>query len=381
MKVVSTVVSTTVWDDDFFLDFVTLRNSFYEGFLDFIPEDIEDLKKILSPHAPFNKNNKWKAVLLKDGDKSIGRIFYSTRTDHYKQMDFLPVGYIEADCQDTFNELIRHAEEFGKNEGYKQLRGPIEGNVFNSSRLLITQNDKHFFTEPFFKREYLNYLEINGFKSFQTWVSWKSTIFGRISSIQELLGRSKKNKRRYTCQNKKKEFKIRDLKLNNWDQEMDIFYDLLMDSFSEFKDVEYITKEELKVYLDDLKYILLEKHCLILEVDNKPIGFVCALLDFQKELSLLKNNPSLINKIRFFLKKKLSLGRVLVLYIGKKKESEDQIKGIAVKLLKALTKRNLGFPLNPVIFGYMQKGTKISSLMAKNCKVISSYGTFFKNIT
>ncbi len=89
----------------------------------------------------------------------------------------------------------------------------------------------------------------------------------------------------------------------------------------------------------------------------------------------------MLPKIKFFLKRKLSLGTVLLLYIGKKKESEEHVKGIAVKLIQALAKENYGYPLNPVIFGYMQEGTKISSLMAKNCKKIASYATYYKSFS
>ena len=61
------------------------------------------------------------------------------------------------------------------------------------------------------------------------------------------------------------------------------------------------------------------------------------------------------------------------------KESEDKVKGIAIKLLLAMAKRNMGFPLNTVIFGYMQRGSKISSVMASNTEEISNYATFYKS--
>lgn len=368
------------WSKDYFQEFINVRNRIYQNQRGFIPDQIEEFEKLLIKEAPFNKVNEWKAVVIYENNTLVGRVFCSTRIDQFKQKYFLPFGYIEASSQDVFNLLITEVESFARSHGYKQVRGPIQGNVFNSSRFVIDQVESPFFTEPMYQKEYLNYMKENGFTRFQSWVSWKSNLFDRLGSLLEILRRQKNNTTRYSDQNQKIKYKIRKLDLTKWDSEMDIFYDLLMDSFSEFKDVEIITREELKVYLGDLRQIIIEEHCLILEVDDKPLGFICALLDLQIEISNLARKPSFFNKLKFLLKKKLRLGRILVLYIGKKKESEDKIKGIAVKLITALAKRNLSFPLNPVIFGYMQQGSRISSLMAKNCKVISSYGTFYKEI-
>jgi len=370
------IESIHAWDEDFISSFVNFKNSIYVHHKDYIFEEISEFQAMLKADAPFNFHNKWQAFLIRnESDQKItGRVFCSTRTDQFKQKEFLPFGYFEALNLEVAEKLITLVEEFAKNEGYDYIRGPIQGNVFNSSRWIIKQERRPFLTEPVQRKKYIGYLSKIGFKQNEFWISTEYGFWDRLKSIKDVFITKKAKKF------KQNNYHFRQLDKENWDTECIIFYDLLMDSFREMKDVEQVTYEEFKVWIDRLKPLINPKNCLILQHHGVDAAFICAISDVRAEIAKLAKSNSWWQKLKYLLKYKYSFGRILVLYLGKKSDLGGEIPKAGPALCKELAKNNYYFLFNNLIFGYMNQNSKSLAVSPDHFQVISEYATYEKKI-
>lgn len=367
---------TSSWNDEFFEDFYQYRNSLYKNNKYYIEENLEDFKEFLSAESAFNQNNTWVALLVYSTDgKVLGRVFASTRTDEYKQNKFLPFGFFEATDEAITKLLMDEVEAFAREQGFKNIRGPIQGNVFHSSRLLIRQNKKPFYGEPLLTKSYHEYLLSAGFYQSQSWVSGYFGVKGRILGMTKYLSRFSKSKSR------KANYKIRQMDFQNWESEFKLVYNLLMESFSSLDDVEKLTFEEFKVWNEGLKYIVQPKNCLILEYQDEALGFIIAYHDLLPEIRAMKKSNNIFNQLRFLIRKYLFRRTLLVNYLGKKEKCEGKVKGVAPKLFAKLAKNNYGFLFSSVIFGFVSEHSKTLEIVPKVYEESSEYIMLEKSIT
>lgn len=369
------IKSTSKWDEEFFNKFITISHEFYLDHPDYIKETLDNFAFMLKPESPFNLHNKWKAWLVEDeNQKVLGRIFASTRTDQFKQKNFMPVGYFEAINLEVAQQLFSKVEEFAKENDYTLLRGPINGNVFNQSRFMTKQTQSLFLSEPLHREEYLDYFKQSGFKVSQRWITsffdFKGRVLGMLGYIQ------KYNKKRF----RNKEYNIRQINMTDWDEELKLIYELMMDSYSEFDDVELITYKEFKVWTDSLKYIIHPKNCLILEHKGEPLGFLLGLRDQRRQLANLSKNNNIWNKSKFLAHYKLHRGRLLLNYLGKKKNAEGRLKGVSIKLFRKMSKIHKGFLWTPTIFGFISEKSKTLKIISHTYKKSSEYCMYEKEL-
>lgn len=369
------IKSVDLWDKDFFEEFMSISHRYYLEHKDYIKESIDDFENMLSNKAPFNQRNNWKAWIIRENNQVVGRVFASTRTDEFKQEDFLPFGFFEAENEQTAHKLFKCVEEFCTEVGYKTIRGPIDGNVFNSSRFTMFQSKRRFLGEPLHRPEYLSYFHGAGFKVSQTWISAFFSFKDRVMGMYDYLIKYKKSP--YT----KKNYRIRYINMNDWDNELELFYELIMDSYSIMEDVELISPEEFKVWNDSLKYILNPKDCLILEHEGEALGFLLAVRNRRSEIASLSKSDSIFNKLRFYFNQKFNRGTLLINYVGKRKNAENKIKGVSIKLFNKMANNHYGYIFTPSIFGFMSEHSKTRTIVTQDYTVTSKYCMYQKDIT
>lgn len=365
----------SLWDETFFNKFISISHRNYLRHPDYIKETLDIFKDMLAADAPFNQRNAWKAWIVLEQGKVVGRVFASTREDKFKQSDFLPFGYFEADSFEVAKELFKAVEVFAKEKNYKTIRGPIAGNVFNSSRLITKQTRKLFLSEPLHRPEYIDYFKQYNFQVSQKWITGYFDFWQRVFGIYDYLKKYKKSTYR------KKNYHIRHIDMNRWEEELELFYDLMMDSYSSMEDVELISLEEFKVWNDGLKHLIQPKNCLILEHEGEPLGFSLCLRDRRREIARISKNPSLFNKLIFAIRQKFSMGLLLMNYIGKRRDAEDKIKGISLKMFSRMAKIYNGFIFTPLVFGFMSKGSKTVDIVTQQYRISSEYCIFQKHLT
>jgi hypothetical protein len=368
----------STWDETFFKEFVQVRNDIYFGNKYFIPDTLTSFKEMLSLDAPFNLNNSWQAWLIYDSKNNpVARVFASTRKDGsaFKQTRFLPIGYFESNNYFNASLLLKACEDWAKDQGYTTIRGPIQGNVFNSSRFTSYQKRKPFYGEPIHKKEYIDYFKESGFSISQNWISAHYGILARIKGMYNYLSRFSKSKSR------KQNYKIRTVDFNKWEEEFKLLYNLLMDSYSQMDDVELITYDEFRVWSEGIKAIVEKKNCLILENEGEPLGFIIAYNDLLPQIAALYRKENLINKVRFILAKKIFKGPLLINYLGKKNESEGIVKGVSPKIFSKLAKNNNGFLFQGVYLGFISENSKTMEIVPKIYDTSTKYIMFEKTVS
>lgn len=369
------IIEKDSWDSEFFKDFISISHRLYSSHVDYIKESVEDFEKMLGQDAPFNKRNSWKAWIIKDEGRVIGRVFASTRIDEFKQNEFLPFGFFEALSEEVAKKLLSFVEAYAKDHDYTVLKGPIQGNVFNSSRFTTFQCRKRFLGEPLHQAEYIKFFEEAGYTVSQTWISAFFSFKDRVMGMYDYLKKYKKSEYR------KKNYKIRYIDMNNWDKELELFYELIMDSYSIMDDVELISLDEFRVWNDSLKYILNPKDCLILEHEGEALGFLLAIRNRRRDIANLSKKSSLLNKVKFYLNHKFNRGTLLINYVGKKKGAEDKIKGVSIKLFNKMAKNHYGYIFTPSIFGFMSEKSKTMTIVTQAYTVTSKYCMFQKQLS
>lgn len=367
----------SVWNEEFFQDFSLVRNNIYKNYKFFIPDTLKNFEEMLSDKAPFNIYNEWMAwIIYNENKEPIARIFASTRKsdNEFKQNRFLPIGFFESNNYFNASILLKACEQWATTQGYRTLRGPIQGNVFNSSRFITKQTRKPFYGEPFHKKEYIDYFKEYGFYISQNWITAHFGLKARIAGMKNFLSKFSKSK------SQKKNYKIRTIDFDKWDEEFKLIYELLMDSYKLMDDVELISFDEFRVWSYGIKNIVEKKNCLILENEGQALGFIIAYHDLLPQIVSLYNSEGLVNKILFLFKKHLFKGPLLINYLGKRHQAEGIIKGVSPKIFSKLAKNNNGFLFHNVYMGFISEHSKTMELVPKVYNASSHYIMFEKTI-
>jgi len=372
------IKSVSTWDESFFKDFTQIRNDIYQINKYFIPDTLSSYEQMLNVSTPFNQKNIWQAWIIYDQDKvPVARVFASTRQvgDKFKQNRFLPLGFFESNNYFNASILLKACEEWAELQGYKTIRGPIQGNVFNSSRFITKQKRKPFYGEPIHKKEYIDYFKEYGFLISQKWISAHFGFKARVIGMYDYLTKFSKSRSR------QQGFKIRTMDFNKWDEEFQLIYELLMDSYIQMDDVELISFEEFKVWSAEIKGIVEKKNCLILENKGEALGFIIAYHNLLPQIVALYKKDNLINKLRFLIAKFILKGPLLVNYLGKRQQSEGIVKGVGPKIFAKLAKNNSGYLFHNVFFGFISEHSKTMELVPKVYDSSSHYIMFEKSIS
>lgn len=88
-----------------------------------------------------------------------------------------------------------------------------------------------------------------------------------------------------------------------------------------------------------------------------------------------------INKARFYINQKLDRGTLLINYVGKRKNAEDKIKGVSIKLFNKMAKNHYGHSFTPRIFGFMSEHSKTKTIVTQDYTVTSKYCMYQRGIT
>lgn len=308
---------TQFWDNDFFKKFVEFKNNLYCEDKNYHPESLEYFQSFIGPNSAFTKYNIWMAWLISDESGIVGRVIASKRTDQFFQNKFIPFGHFEASNAEASKKLLDLVEQWTKAHGtHLKMRGPIQGNVFNSSRFTLWTKE-YFYSEPYHKGFYHLYFKNSGLAVSQHWVSIR---YSRLNMLVAMLLFYKKL---LTSKLHKNIYNLREIDFENWDRDFQIMYELLMDSYSTMPDVEQLSFEEFKAFNYDLKKIIRPKDGIFLEDDGKAVGFFVLVNDQYQWMvrayrwRLKHEFLGIFAQVILGIRIKLGIGRTLLLYLGK----------------------------------------------------------------
>ncbi len=240
--------SIETWDPAFFDRFSQLGQ----------PGSLKQLERIFKSDSPFSKNNQWKAWLCEQDGKPLVRVLASFRPD--APDGYVALGYFECALplgrsfvKSVFDEVILWVKQQGRTE----IRGPIDGSIFNRSRYTLSTTRAPLFFEPDHPKEYVEILEENGF-----WVSTR--YYGYQAPLWIGL---------FMARRKPPQVTIRKIDPAEWGSLLKRFYPVLMKAYANLPDFIKCTEEEFLFWQEGFSAVIDCEWSRIIEVDGEPVAF------------------------------------------------------------------------------------------------------------
>ena len=302
--------------------FLSLPSLLYKGDKNYIPERTSETAAWLSGSHKCTGFLKQKNLLvLHDGAPAARGIAFINAIGNFGS-----VGFFECveDAQ-AVKVLTDGAKAFCREHGIKNIYAPMNGSIWSSYRLMTKGfGDRPFLGEPYNKPYYSDLLIQCGFKTAK---KWETQFVKKVKAKGEAA-------RRYLHEEKtqqSKGIKIRNMK--NFDQDIRIVYQLIMNAFAQFFLYHELDEEDFVKLYTDLKLICDKRTIKIAySPDNRPIGFGIALPDYRSKLGFMLRYAK----------------RYSFLYIGTLQENGESVypqcgKAIIVSILRSLFIRRKGY--------------------------------------
>jgi hypothetical protein len=378
----SRIDSTERFEPRFFSEFTGIANritSRDDACRYRLPEALEANQAFFAPDSPFSRHNRWRAFLARDeGGNVVGRLVASRNPEH-RDVPFVPVGFFEClNDADAAAALFAAGEDFAREVGVHEIRGPMNGNFFNSYRLRLPSATAPFHGEPIHPAYYLNLFERSGFRRAYHWrtvrLPWAKA-FARYSPITRQLFSKSRRKRANGPR-----LTVRHLDRSRWDEEVRAVYGLMQASFSSIHNFTPISFDEARARLEAFKDLLEERMVFFIEQDGKPIAFLISYHD-PLPIQLWSRRTRLPFRVRDAVSriwKRLPLRReMLVPYLGKLPEA-DGIRGATALMAAELFKTSLTYAATSALFCFIIDGSPSLGVIPKDLEVVAEYVLYSK---
>lgn len=366
--------SRNSWDQKFFESLVSFRNSLYEG-RNVLKEDISQFSDLFSPDKQFAKNNVWRAWRVKRANKVVGRLIAS-----YASGSFMSFGFFESIDDDGVAQLLfEHLLVFCEvqklnSKNLVALKGPIQGNFFNSYRIKLPDGGRPFFGEPCQPTYYHRLLNDNGFALAE---KWSTVEVNREESIKQFEEFGARMEKKWEADG----VRIRELDTSNWREELRRVYQLFDQTYSKMPNYQPIAFEDFQSLYNDFRYLINPKLVLFAEKDGVPVGFMIGMFD---PLPLLlkfqeQKGPAIWKKLlrlKLVYDLKSNQKDPVILYTGK-------IEGTAARwsvmaLGRRLMQNLIELDAKTCRICYLAEGSPTFLSLPKSAKVVSKYGLYEK---
>lgn len=362
------IESTQEWSDIFFERFVSL----FQGELP--PQSFHELKDLWGNGKYFSSTHQWTAwILYSSAQKPLARALISNPKENPK---FLSLGYYESLHHEGGVALLREIISSSKTKNL-DIRGPINGSFFHQYRMKVAGNTEPFFTESNLTPSYMEDFTAAGFRISGHWKSLEIQGDAALGLYDPLWRRVQKKW-------VDSETQIRKLDLASWETELKNLFALIHQTFSEMPNFEPLEWPTFRHLFFPLKHILNPRLILFAERKGKIEGFAVGLLDpnpiLQKNRKLSYRLPGfkfIWNLVSFWeLKILRPKTKLLVLYIGKSKESKAPWLGIAMG--REITKIGLSLGFSKAIICNVADKSPIYTTLPTNLNCVSKYILFEK---
>lgn len=331
------ILSTTVWDEYFFDQFVAFRNLIHKDIVTSFPEKTEDLKRYFGPDSPFEKDYYWEAFMVCKDEKIVAKCVLAWRRTGV----IANLGFLDWDNNIQAATLLDQSiVACARRHGLKTIKSPVDLNLFVKYRIRLPGGGDPFWGEPIYPDYYHDIFQSIGFKEIARWDTYRMNKVKNV--IDYSLKRLKLSKKPSGSHNKTKEknlrTKLRCVNMKDWDSELRIIHQLFNEAYQSMGEWEPITFEQFKIVYDDFKYIINPWYSYIVELRGKPVGFSINFADPLPILAKIKGKElSIPEKGLLFLKLRFNLSTFLIAHVGKiPGPNGEEIKGVQIQVSKRL---------------------------------------------
>lgn len=293
--------------------FIKSQWNFYKGDPNFVPPLIMERKKVLDTEKnPLYMHSKIELFMAEREGQIVGRIAAIINGNHNKthndKVGFF--GFFECENnQETANLLLKTAENWLKERGFDQMRGPINPTMNDEVGLLSENFDQPpVILTTYNPKYYIDLLEGYGLENVKNllsyWLSPPTFITPKLERLQDII----KKRNSITV----REINFKDKK--QFAKDVELLKGIYNTAWQPNWGFVKMTDEEFDALAADFKQFADSKYSLIVEVKGKPAGFLLALPDLNqvmihnKKGSLLGAGWHLLTK-----KKQINVLRIIVL--------------------------------------------------------------------
>ncbi|MCK4935398.1 MAG: GNAT family N-acetyltransferase [Elusimicrobiales bacterium] len=308
------------------IDFVNVPYKLFKRHPHWVGELKKDVLHLLDLKHPFWQHAERKLFIAEKDGQSIGRIAAILNHDynkfHNENIGFF--GFFDcADDEETAKKLFKQASLWLKEKGATNIRGPVNPSTNETCGILIEGFDSPpVIMMPYNPSYYLNLLEKAGFSKIKDLLAFKRY------SQEPFTDRFKKILKRI---HKSASIKIKKADTKNLSKELAVFQEIYNEAWDENWGFTPIKDDEITDLANALKPLLKPEYLYFVQIDNRPIGFVLLLPDFNIPLKTLHGRFTPLNILPFLWKMfKIRQGRFLAM--GVKKEYRNR--GIELLLIE-----------------------------------------------
>jgi len=296
--------------------FIDFAYRLYKNEKNWVPPFRMEVSEFLNPKKhPFYEHGTITPYIAIRDNKVVGRIaaiINGNHNAHHKDKTGF-FGFFEAvEDIDVFKALIEPVKEELSGKGMDQIMGPVNPSL-NDTCLFLT---KGFHLPPFVMMSYnfpyyaelfyeMGFNKAKGFYAY--YGSAKvSTVNEKMLQVERIL--------------KKRNYKIREIKMKDWKKEANTIADIFADAWSKNWGFVPMSEHEFAHTAMNLKMIAVPKFIYMVEKEGKPVAFSLGLPDINEVLVHNRNGrlrPDIIFKL---LRRKTNPRNVRIMLLGVRQE-------------------------------------------------------------
>ena len=276
---------------------------------------------------PFFRHGEWQAWVACQNGQPVGRISAQIDSLHQERYgaDSGHFGLLECiDDPEVFAALLLHAEAWLASRQIRRVSGPFNLSINQECGILVDGFDTPpVVMMPHSPRWYGRLLEEQGYLPVKDLLAYKVRVDFEIPRVMQMLIN------RFSAK-----IKLRTLRRDQFDQEMEVLRDIFNDAWSENWGFIPFTREEFAELGSSLRLLVPDFFIQIAEVEGKPAAFMVGLPNFNEVLMELNGSLfpfgwlKLIKKIR---KQEIRTGRIPLM--GVRKQFHNTPLGMALACL------------------------------------------------
>lgn len=276
---------------------------------------------------PFFRHGEWQAWVAYQNGQPVGRISAQIDSLHQERYgaDSGHFGLLECiDNPEVFAALMLHAEAWLASRQIRRISGPFNLSINQECGILVDGFDTPpVVMMPHSPRWYGRLLEEQGYLPVKDLLAYKVRVDFEIPRVMQMLIN------RFSAK-----IKLRTLRRDQFDQEMEVLRDIFNDAWSENWGFIPFTREEFAELGSSLRLLVPDYLIQIAEVEGKPAAFMVGLPNFNEILIELNGSLfpfgwlKLIKKIR---NQEIRTGRIPLM--GVRKQFHNTPLGMALACL------------------------------------------------
>ena len=322
-----------------FDQFVKFPWKIYKNDPNWVPPLLYDVKKVLNRKKnPFFEHAEMEMFLAEKKGELVGRIAAVKNDLHNKEhndkVGFF--GFFECiDDQETADKLFFTAEQWLKEKGLTDMRGPANPSVNDVYGMLLEGfDDPPRLLMPYNPEYYLKLCEGYGLSKIKDLYAYKIS--------KDRMEKSDKIKRVAEIALKRSNATVRALNMKDFDNELERVKYVYNKAWEPNWGFVPLTDNEIDALAEDLKPLVDPSIVLFCEIDGKTVGFALVMPDFNYVFKEMNGRLLPFNFIKLFTKRKqIPWARIIILGIIPEFQKKGLDAALYYQVLIRAQKRNI----------------------------------------